>query len=443
MKLGHTAKLGAAFFVAWLMMCHAQAQTVQMTREQMLRHVEQLLSDGRFRDSQPFLVAMERDPALQSEVALLRGLSANNAQDWKSSEKYFRSVLTQKPKWTRARLELARALYKQGETQAADYHFRLAANDNLPTDVARVVQDYRQSIRAQKNWRFNVQFGLAPDSNISSGTTADVIIFNNCLISNLCGIVTPDGSKRKTGLGQVANIGGSVRLPVSEVYAIELEASAHLVNYKGKEYDDFSLSPAIGISRDFGKSTRISLAALYNHRWYGGQAASRNLGGRLSLQQLAGPKAQVKADVSIVRKTSLLNPDYSGTQYNLNLAYDRTIGKATFASAAMFASRDALANSFFANSSMGLSLRLDSELPLGINGGVNLSAARSWFDDPSNAFSVRRDWTLQGYAYLGLRNVRILSFSPSIEYRFTRNASNLALYDFTRHRFEFALASYF
>lgn len=443
MNLGFFARTCAALVAIWLTAVSASAETLTMTRDQMLRNVEQLIADGHFEEAQPFLAAMERDPALQSEAALLRGLSANNNKDWKRSENYFRKVLTQNPKWTRARLELARALYNQGESQAADYHFRMAVNDNLPTDVARVVQDYRQSIRSKKNWRFNVQFGIAPDSNISSGTTADVIIFNNCLIANLCGIVTPDGSKRKTGLGQIANVGGSVRLPVSEVYAIELEASAHLVNYKGKDYDDFSLSPAIGISRDFGKSTRISLAALYNHRWYGGQAASRNMGGRLSLQQLAGPKAQVKADVSILRKTSLLNADYSGTQYNLNLAYDRTMGKATFASAAMFASRDALANSFFASSSLGLSLRLDSELPFGINGGVNLSAARSWFDDPTSAFDVRRDWTLQGYAYLGLRSLRILSFSPSVEYRFTRNASNLPLYDFTRHRFEFALASYF
>jgi outer membrane protein len=443
MKQGPIVSIAAACVATWLTLVSAQAETITLTREQVLQHVEVLLADGKFAEARPYITAMQKDPALQAESALLQGLVANQDQDWKSAEKNFRAVLNQKPKWTRARLELARALYNQGARTAADYHFRLAEADTLPTDVARVVQDYRQSIRSQKNWRVNVQFGLAPDSNISSGTTADVIIFNNCLIENLCGFVTPEESKKKTGLGQTANIGGSVRLPLSEVYALEADASVRVVNYSGADYDDVSINPALGFSRDIGRSTRIALAALFNQRWYGGDAASRSIGGRLSLQQLTGPKGQIKAEASVLRKTSLINEDYSGMQYNLSLAYDQVFGKSTYGSVTLFASRDALANGFFANSSGGFSLRLDTELPLGINGGVNASILRSWFDDPTSAFDARRDWTLQGYAYLGLRSVRILSFSPSVEYRYTRNASNLPLYAFTRHRFEFALASYF
>jgi outer membrane protein len=443
MTQGFFKRFCTTLLAIWLIAPLVHAETISMSREAMLAHVETLLAQEKYEEAKPFLAAMEKDPELAAEVALLNGMAANNRRDLKIAEKNFRSVLIQKPNWTRARLELARVLYNKGDRQAADYHFRLAENDNLPTDVARVVQDYRQSIRAKKNWRFNVQVGLAPDSNISNGTSADVIIFNNCLIANLCGIVTPEESKKKTGLGQIANLGGSVRLPVSEVYAVELEASARLVNYAGKAYDDFSLSPAIGFSRDFGRSTRMSLAALYNQRWYGGRNASRSVGGRLNLQHVIGKKGQIKADLSILRKTNLLNTDYSGTQYNLNLAYDQAVGKSTFVSFAAFGSRDALANSFFASRSIGLSARIDSELLLGINGGGNFSVLRSWYDDPTSAFDARRDWTLQGYAYLGLRSVRILSFSPSVEYHFTRNASNLSLYDFTRHRFEFALASYF
>ncbi len=437
------ARTAAACAATWLMAFSAQAETITLTREQILAHVEQLLVEAKFDEAKPYIVAMQKDPELQAEAALLQGLVANRDKDWKAAEKNFRAVLTHKPKWTRARLELARALYNQGAGRAADYHFRLAEADNLPTDVARVVQDYRQSIRSQKNWRLNVQFGLAPDSNISSGTEAEIITFNNCLIANLCGFVTPGESKKKTGLGQTATVGGSVRLPLSEVYALEADASVRVVNYSGSDYDDISVNPAIGISRDFGKSTRIALAALYNQRWYGGNAANRSVGGRLTVQHVTGPKGQIKAEASIVQKTNLISDDYSGMQYNLTLAYDQVFGKSTYGSIALFASRDALANSFFANSSGGFTLRMDRELPLGLNGGASATVLRSWFDDPTAAFDARRDWTLQAYAYLGLRSVRLLGFSPSVEYRYTRNASNLPLYDFTRHRFEFALASYF
>jgi hypothetical protein len=44
---------------------------------------------------------------------------------------------------------------------------------------------------------------------------------------------------------------------------------------------------------------------------------------------------------------------------------------------------------------------------------------------------------------MGLRSVRVLGFSPSVTYSFARNASNIGLYDTTRHRFQFELARYF
>jgi outer membrane protein len=436
-KQGFFARIFAALVAMWLIAPLAMAENILLTREQMLRHVEQLVADGRFDDARPYLAAMKKDPALKSETALLQGLAANNVKDWKAAEENFRAVLSQKPKWTRARLELARALYNQGDQQAADYHFRLAEADQLPPDIAKVVQGYRQSIRAQKNWSFNMQIGLAPDSNINSSTSDRTIDFGGLpLFLN-------DDARKKTGLGQTAALGGSARLRLSEVYALDVEAAARFVNYSGRQYDDFNLSPAVGISRDFSSRTRIGIAALYNQRWYGGAAAQRSIGARVRAQQLIGSGGQLQAEISARKLKNLLSSDYSGAQYALNVAYDQAITKTTYASASLFALREPLANSFYSNFSTGASLGIGSELPFGFNGGLTLSASRGWYDSPTSIFDARRDWNLQGYAYLGLRSIRYFGFSPSVEYRFTRNASNLPLYDFTRHRFEFALASYF
>jgi outer membrane protein len=438
MKQGFSVQFSAALVATWLMMVPAQAETISMTRDDMLKYVEQLVAAGKFDEAKPYIAAMEKDPQLEAETALLKGLEANNAHDWKGAEKNFRSVLNQKPKWTRARLELARALYNKGDRQAADYHFQLAQTDQLPPDIARVVQGYRQSIRSQKSWRFNVQLGLAPDTNINSATSDRTIDFGD-----FGALPLSEDARRKTGLGQTAAMSGNARLRLSEVYALDVEASARLTNYSGRTYDDFTLSPALGLSRDFGDSSRISFAALYSQRWYGGAQAQRSAGLRLKAQHVLGSGGQVQAELSARKVNNLLSDDYSGAQYSLSLAYDQALSKTTYASMSAFAVREPLRNSFYANVSSGLSAGVGSELPWGFNGGLTLSAARTWYDAPTTAFAARRDWTLQGYAYLGLRSLRYLGFSPSVEYRFTRNASNLQLYDFTRHRFEFALASYF
>jgi outer membrane protein len=46
-------------------------------------------------------------------------------------------------------------------------------------------------------------------------------------------------------------------------------------------------------------------------------------------------------------------------------------------------------------------------------------------------------------AYLGLRSLRFMGFSPSVDYTFQYNKSNIDLYEYNRHRIEFAIARYF
>ena len=94
---------------------------------------------------------------------------------------------------------------------------------------------------------------------------------------------------------------------------------------------------------------------------------------------------------------------------------------------------------------MGANAGIGGELPHGLNGGLSAGLSRAVFDAaiPGLFPEPRKDWRINGRAYLGLRSVRVLGFSPSVTYNFTRNASNIGLYDTTRHRFQFELARYF
>jgi hypothetical protein len=55
----------------------------------------------------------------------------------------------------------------------------------------------------------------------------------------------------------------------------------------------------------------------------------------------------------------------------------------------------------------------------------------------------RQDWRYNGRAYIGLRSVRVLGFSPSVTYNFSKVDASLPLYKNERHRVAFTLARYF
>ena len=100
------------------------------------------------------------------------------------------------------------------------------------------------------------------------------------------------------------------------------------------------------------------------------------------------------------------------------------------------------------NGTVGASLGIGAELPLGINAGVSGGVSYARYDAPQPFFAEhpdqrRTDWRYNARVYAGLRKIRVLGFSPSIEYQFQKVDTNYTLYRSDRHRAEFKLARYF
>ena len=115
------------------------------------------------------------------------------------------------------------------------------------------------------------------------------------------------------------------------------------------------------------------------------------------------------------------------------------------ASATLFGRRDDLQSGAYSSVEYGASLAIGGELPHGLNAGLSVGLSRAVFDDPLLVFGPdpRHDWRINARAYLGIRSIRVLGFSPSITYNYSRTSSNISFYDSQRHRLEFALARYF
>ncbi|VWX59923.1 surface lipoprotein assembly modifier [Sphingorhabdus sp. 109] len=425
--------------------CNTDGQcNLRITPQQLLAQAEALVQQRNYQAALPLVDALGQVPELQMQQQFLAGYIAIETGDLKGAIRKFRSILDENPGQTRVRLELARAYLLTGKEASADYHFRLAQNDeNLPDEIARTIRNTRSILRDKRIWRFSFDFGFAPDSNINGATDAESIDINFGPIK--LPLQLDDSARERSGIGQTAGFSGGVRVKASDRLALLFDADSKIVNYKGKASDDIVIQVAAGPELRIARYSSVSLQAVGLQRWYGGRLATREYGGRVGYQQALSEGQRVGVELDARRTESQLSNSYSGWQLGANATYEHLVGKSLIASASLFARRDLLNADGFSSVNYGVNLGLGGELPLGLNAGVSASVSRSEFDAPLLLYSTekRQDWRGFARAYMGSRKIRFLGFSPSVDYVYSRVDSNYDLYEMSRHRVNFKFARYF
>ena len=419
--------------------CH-----LRVTPDQLLAKAESLIEQKNYQAALPLVDALGQVPELNMQQRFLAGYIAIETGDVGGAIEKFRSILDENPGQTRVRLELARAYMMTGKEASADYHFRLAQNDeNLPDEIAQTIRNTRSILRDQRVWRFSFDFGFAPDTNINGATNAESIDINFGPFK--LPLQLDDNARERSGIGQTAGFSGGIRVKADDRLALLLDADSKIINYKGEEADDIVIQVAAGPELRIARYASLSFQAVGLQRWYGGQLATREYGSRFGYQQALSEGQRLGFELDARRTDSQLSDAYSGWQLGANATYEHLIGKSLIASASVYARRDLLNADSFSSFTYGVNLGIGGELPLGLNAGVSASVSRSEFDAPLLLYSTekRQDWRGSARAYVGSRKIKFLGFSPSIDYNYSRVDSNYDLYKMNRHRVNFKFARYF
>jgi hypothetical protein len=210
------------------------------------------------------------------------------------------------------------------------------------------------------------------------------------------------------------------------------------VNYDDAFADDLAILIAVGPEFSPTARTRFRIEGLGARRWYGGRLATRQVGVRLSGDKQLSRGGSIGAEVDARRNASPINSGFDGWSYSARVTHERVIGRSMFVSTSAFARRDSLANKVYSNSEFGGMVGIGGEVRHGLNVGASAQLSHAGYDDPLRALSphARSDWRASTRLYIASRRLRIGDFAPSITYGYTRNASNISLHDFSRHRIE-------
>ncbi len=417
---------------------------VRLTPVQLLQHASALVQERRFDEARPLVDALAMSPAVAMEAHFLSGYIAVETGNLPQAIAQFRTALVEHPEQTRIRLELARAMMLHGDVGAADYHFRLAQQDRtLTPQVQATIRAARGILRDRRPWHFSTDFGLAPDSNINNGSSAqsvDVVLGNQILP-----LALDAQARARSGTGQTGSVSAGYRFTLGERAGLLIDGDASGVNYKGKANDDYTVQLAAGPELRTSDTVSLSAQGVALQRWYGGKRAATQFGARFAVQKTLDGGQRLGLTLDARHTASGFASDYSGWTLSAYATYERVIARSLIATGSVFVRADRLNTAAYSSREVGVSLGLGGELPHGINAGITANLSRAAYDAPLALLSPqpRCDWRYGVRAYAGLRALRVLGFSPSASYSYTRNDSSLGLYKSSRSRFAFSLARYF
>jgi outer membrane protein len=252
-------------------------------------------------------------------------------------------------------------------------------------------------------------------------------------------------ARQKSGIGQTGGFSTGMRFKASDKVALLIDGDGRFVNYQDNIADDFQLQLAIGPEFRLGSTTSVSAQVLAEERYYGGRHLNRDFGAKFGLQKILDAGQRIGVAIDGRKTKSFISEDYSGWQVGSNATFEKIVGKSFIASASVFGRIDSLGTKALSSKSYGVNIGIGGEMPFGINAGLSASVSRAVFEAPQFSYSndPRNDWRYSSRAFIGVRSLSLMGFSPSIEYVFARNASNYTIYDSTRHRANFKLSRYF
>lgn len=375
------------------------------------------------------------DPAVEREF--VDGMTAFAARDYRHAEAMFRKILDRDPTLLRVRLELARTLFMEKKDEQADYQFRLAAAASPGATVARNIVRFREAIRARRSRRFNVDVGVAPDSNINAATDKESVD-----IYGLPFRLDPDAQAR-SGTGLFAGGDASVRLNRFGKVPIYLGAFGHWTRYGDHRFDDAYAGGEAGPEFQLAGG-RLQTTGTALMRWYGHRPLVASFGGHLDYEKLLGDKWTFAGSLLARHNDYYRRSDVDGWEIQAQASAHRPLGRTTLGFAYAAIERDSASDPGQSYWRAQAGIGILKEIAWGLRPRLTVDVARQIGDGPLAPFGrKRRDFFLQGSFSIYKRDWNVAGFAPSLSLTVTRNYSTVPLYHQRRVRGEIRLTEAF
>lgn len=398
---------------------------------------EQLVAANRPDEARALLEELEKHRPRDSQVQFLLGLLDRQDEDYESAARRFRRILVDDPKAVRVRLELALTFYEEGDFSGAERQFRFARAGQLPPGVSNNVDRYLGIIRQRKTFSYGFSLAVSPDSNLNAGPATDTVTLYGLPFE------LSAEARQRSGIGVIGDITAEWAPRVARNLKMRLGGQFHRAQYGASIFNDMTAAIYAGPRLNL-KRWEFNLAGSAARRWYGNHPYTDMVAGSADATYYLTPRLSVGGALGLNHVDYARNVLQTGSGGTLaaNLSYVPT--PASFVRATIQAGRQDARAKAYASNTILIGAQYLRELKGGFTVGFAPSFTSINFDEPLAAFgATRRDRQYTIQTTVLNRRIDLYGLTPRVSYTFTRNNSTVALYRFSRSRFEVGITSAF
>jgi tetratricopeptide (TPR) repeat protein len=390
-------------------------------------------------------------PHSTNRTLYIEGIILAKRGDLTGAAAKYRAALANDPKLTLVRSELALTLAALDEDDSAKHHLQLLEADAPNENAAQGIRSFIDQIDAKRPVTFSGYLSLAPSTNINNGSNHSNVSSTNPNFKDNPNLEIIDNSRKQSGVGvdAGASVGYTTRL--GNHWEAVLAADIGGQVYDNKDYNSLALSQSAEMRYHFTNGY-LGLGGIADQSFnpngpdlIQNSMTRHSFGPRVSLKYFLGQRDQINASVVYEWRDSANSTMNDAIDYRGEVSWSHAIDSSLNLSLSGGYEKLNANTSFISYGTAFAGLNVYKELPLGITVNANSQVRYAAFDDVNPSFpdKVREDYRYTGGVTLTKRDFNIMGFAPSLSYSYTRNFSNIVVWDYDAHNVDFRLTKDF
>ncbi|MGR6980494.1 surface lipoprotein assembly modifier [Testudinibacter sp. P27/CKL/0425] len=416
-----------------------QAQSVSMTKEQLLQHPELItralipaLMQNNTEGVLLLLPLYQQQP--QQDPFLLKwasAVAAREQRDYRTSLALYRQLFADKPSFIPVRYQMAQVLFLNNDNEAAKDQFEKLRSEQLSPAFLAHINQYLNALNKRDAWNFYSGLGYLNERNVNNAPKAGTEV-NGWRAWQL---------EKAEGVNY--NVGADKKWSLQGGFFAKLSASGYGRYYwDNKKYNELNTRIDAGLGYQTAHS-EISLMPFSERRWYGGGSSgsdslkrfSQNSGVRLDLSHWLTPRWQISIALEYGEQWYVIRKHLNGNSYlwSNTLLYMPSGNQYWFVGADYH--RDNAHDKSDAYSRIGGRIGWGQEWAWGVSSRVALNYAQRRYHANASVFNIRQKNKEYG-AQLSLwhRDLHLFGVTPRVTWAYTKIDSNNPFYSYDKNR---------
>lgn len=331
---------------------------------------------------------------------------------------------------------LGQCAFELQKFEEAKKEFQAVLATNPPPVVGENIKRFIEMIEAQKNWYARVSVGYLYDSNVNAGPTAKSVLMFGVPFE-----LSKD-AREKSDNGEMVSASFGYLSPMTKTFAWQSEFSiSHTGYFRYSEFNSEIYSASTGPSLRNSKIA-FSLPFLFDYTEIGSDRYSYAFGISPQIQYALSQNIILSASWTGQSKYYYTSKDRTGTAWSGNASLRFNLSQSMFIQPGYRHTEENTQKAYLDNKSDAVSLGFYTGLPKGFSLFVQPSMSWNKYKEKEAAYDHARD-DLQYIVNANLSKDLGKGFAAAIGYTYTRNDSNLAIYDYKREQVTFQVSKAF